>query len=248
MLGTNSPPPPPVYDVDAQAWFDKVAGITTGFTDPFKTKGNNLIVALKAAGLFTQLQALWTFGVEVLGQEVVNAVSPNNYLMTKGGTTVLTAGDGIASNGTTGYYDTNYPLATATNISIGAVVAASAVGQPSISGNLNNSSMVCDMVPTSGGTAVAMRLAMTNLLTWANVVPTGHFAITRSLNAVAGYQDGVQKATISAANFTLPGDDLLWMRRAAVFTLSRLGIGYIATALSPTDVAALHAILVTFRS
>lgn len=218
------------YDTDAQAWFTKVATLGTGFTTPWQNAANQLILDLKSASLFSKLTALYLFNVEQLGQEVVNAVAPATLQMTQGGTVALTADTGIASDGTSGYYDTNFAFTTVSPFSIGTLIVSSPASQPSLTGDLANASMICDIIPSNGGTTAVVRLGMTNSMTWANTSSSGHFAVTRAGNAVVGYQNGVQKATASAANFALTGGDLLWMRRQNTYTKAQFGAAWLAQA------------------
>lgn len=89
------------YDADAQAFFT-AAGISD---DTQKTAVNDLVVALKADGIWAKCIALYPFVGGSSSSHAVNLKNPGTYDITWGGT-VTHDSNGITGNGTTGYGNT----------------------------------------------------------------------------------------------------------------------------------------------
>jgi len=227
------------YDSDAAAYF---ARMPTQPGDDWKAAANDLVTGLKADGLFAQVTALYLFSVDALDQELPNVLGAS-YGMTRHGTVALTARSGIASDGTSGYYDTGFSLTSAlqTAFSHGAYIVAQSDGNSSIGVSSNGNILTCIPKGANGGTDALLRTAMTNQANWANAVGEAHFALTRNGSSLAGYQDGVVKFSGAATTMSADGSTILWMRRQSTFSTARLGAGWIATAvLSGLDIANLH--------
>lgn len=97
------------YDVDYQAVLDYAT--TQGFTLPSESRqmlDNQLIIDLKAAGVWDLLHAYWRFDEEALDFCRINWKSPGDHTATMNGGLTLTSGVGILGDGSTGYIDTNF--------------------------------------------------------------------------------------------------------------------------------------------
>lgn len=215
----------------------------------WKGKADTLIRGLITDGLFAQLAALYLFNVEAFGQELPNAISAS-YTMTPNGSLALTPRNGIAGNGSTGFYDTNYPFVSGAQqgFSFGVfVVAASDLN--SVIGTSTAANILSAFTKgANSGVDALMRIGMSNQCNWTNSVGEGHFAAARaSGGGIAGFQDGVQKFAVTPTNVNPDGSDILFMRRQSVFSVARLGAGWLApVAISAGDMTNLHARLATF--
>jgi hypothetical protein len=96
-------PPPPEFDTDAEAFFT-AAGITD---ETQKTALDDLVVALKADGLWTKMRVIYPFVGGSASSHAVNLKSPGTYNGTfEGGWTH--AANGVTPNGTDGRMDTGF--------------------------------------------------------------------------------------------------------------------------------------------
>jgi hypothetical protein len=104
---TNSIPAGGSYDSDATAFFT-AAGITdTGQKDAV----NGLVVALKAASIWTKMDAIYPMVGGDSTKHSYNLKAPGSYQLTYTGTLTHNA-NGITGDGASGYIDTNYSAST----------------------------------------------------------------------------------------------------------------------------------------
>lgn len=97
------------YDVAYQAVLDYAT--IQGFTLPSESRqllDNQLIIDLKAAGVWDLLHAYWRFDEETLDFCRINWKSPGDHTTAMNGGLTLTVGTGILGDGTTGYINTNF--------------------------------------------------------------------------------------------------------------------------------------------
>lgn len=108
-------------DSDYQAVLDRATAL--GYTLPSagqQVKQNQLILDLKSAGIWSQLDLFYVFATD--GDQnfsFINWKSPSTFLLTKSGTVNFTANQGNISNGTNGYLNTGWvPSTSAVNLTL----------------------------------------------------------------------------------------------------------------------------------
>lgn len=98
------------YDSDYQAVLDRATAL--GYTHPSaaqKTKQNQLVLNLKAAGIWTLLDILYIFATDGDSDfATLNWKTPTSYQITKVNTPTFTTNEGFDFNGTTQYLNTNW--------------------------------------------------------------------------------------------------------------------------------------------
>jgi hypothetical protein len=102
-----------VYDSDYQVYLDQLT--TEGFTHPdglIKAIQNQLVIDLKAAGLWIRAKTINIYGFGSIGAGLVNMKSPLTHKHIVVGTVVFTEGSGVKSNSTIsgGYIRTAYAI------------------------------------------------------------------------------------------------------------------------------------------
>lgn len=116
-LSTGSTSPAVVYDTDYQAVLDRAT--TLGYTlpsDSQKTKQNQLVTDLKAAGIWTLLDVFYVFATDGSSDfATINWKTPTANQITKVNSPTFTTNQGFNSNGTSSYLNTNWTPSTATN-------------------------------------------------------------------------------------------------------------------------------------
>lgn len=98
-------------DPDAEAFLT-----ASGITDPtIESAINQLVLDLKAAGIWTKMKAIYPFVGGTAATHKWNLIDPQDtdgaYRLTYGGT-VTHSSNGIVGNGTTGFYNTYLPAST----------------------------------------------------------------------------------------------------------------------------------------
>lgn len=114
-LGLNfqagAPPPAPVYDTDAQAYFDAVVAAGGAALDAtHKSAFNTFVVSAKAASLWTKFERChWLANQHATAAKV--CLKSLGTTQVPAGTITFTADRGYAGNGSNGYLNTNFILA-----------------------------------------------------------------------------------------------------------------------------------------
>lgn len=98
------------FDADYQAVLNRA--ILLGYalpSAPQQIKQNNLVLALKAAGIWNKLDVLYIFANDAGSNfATLNWKNPNNYQVTLVNTPIFTANQGFKGNGTSSFIDTNF--------------------------------------------------------------------------------------------------------------------------------------------
>ena len=106
--------PPPVFDTDYQALLDRATFL--GYTLPSsgqRTKQNQLVLDLKAAGVWVLLDWLYVFATDGDSNfATLNWKSPTTFQLTKVNTPAFTTNAGFTGDGVTSYLDTGWIPAT----------------------------------------------------------------------------------------------------------------------------------------
>lgn len=99
-----------VFDSEYQAVLDRAT--TLGYTKPSaaqQIKQNQLIVSLKAAGIWNLLDVFYVFATDGSSDfATLNWINPSLYQCSKVNSPTFTTNKGFKGNGTTNYLDTNY--------------------------------------------------------------------------------------------------------------------------------------------
>lgn len=110
LMGGGGGSTPVVYDPDAAAYF---AAMSVQPDDARKSLINDLIVGLKADGVWSKLDLFYLLALGTQQAANLNAKTPASFTVTPAGTTTFTADRGYTGNGTTGYLDTGFNPTTA---------------------------------------------------------------------------------------------------------------------------------------
>jgi hypothetical protein len=236
---------------ETQAYFNRLPSLPKA---AWQSAADSLIKGLIVDGLWdafaTAPSALWLMQGSDIRQACVNVLN-GNFTMTANGTITLTPYLGCASDGTTGYFDTNYPYTAAMQgtLSFGSYIVATSDGNSTIGVAANGTSLCCIPKGANSGTDALLRIATSGQTNWANTVGEAHFAAARNGINVNGFQDGVQKTLASSAIMPPSGGNALWMRRQSAYSKATLGVGWISNlTIVGTDMANLHSRLATFLS
>ena len=107
-------PAPPAFDADYQSVLDY--GTAQGYTLPSggqQTLQNDLLVALKAAGVWSKLDLFYVFATDGNSDySTLNWKIPASFQATKVSSPTFTSNEGFNGDGSASYLTTNYDLAT----------------------------------------------------------------------------------------------------------------------------------------
>src|SRR5690606_21266587 len=95
------------YDSDAEAYFSAVASAGGTLSDPQKDAINTFVVNTKADGTWAKQYAIYPLAGGTAASHAINLKSPGTYDITWNGS-VTHNEDGIKSDGSTGYGNTNF--------------------------------------------------------------------------------------------------------------------------------------------
>ncbi len=191
------------YDSDAQAYFT-AAGITDSGE---KTAWNNVVIALKAAGLYTG-NIFYPFLGATATTQKFNAVNPANTdganrMAFAGGATYTTSG--YTPNGTTGYGNTFFvPSSFGSNVgSFGFVSLTSATGGYDMAaGNGAAANVTLCIARFSNGNAFFGIGTSDFVTTVVNGDGKGLYAASRlNVSTMEGYKNGLQIITNGTDSF-----------------------------------------------
>lgn len=102
------------YTAEYQSVLDRAT--TLGYTLPSiaqRTKQNQLIIDLKAAGIWSLIDVLYVFATDGSSDfATLNWKSPTTFQLTKVNSPTFTTNQGFAGNGTTSYLNTNWTPST----------------------------------------------------------------------------------------------------------------------------------------
>jgi hypothetical protein len=107
------------FDADYQAVLNKAVALTYPLPTPSQQiKQNNLVLALKAGGIWNKLDVLYIFANDAVnGFDFgrINWKNPNSYLAQLTNPLTFTANQGLQGNGSTAYIDTTFNPTIGTN-------------------------------------------------------------------------------------------------------------------------------------
>jgi hypothetical protein len=256
LNGGGTTTTPAGYDSDAQAYFTRAESVGTLSTTE-KDAYNQLVLDLKSAALYTKFKALYPFLGASEATTGLNAIANNYTIAWYNGPTY--AATGVAFNGTTQYGELNLNVytelnATRNSLSVGyyhrtttsndgwAWGAAASPGDPAFQLNPNYAGNTHAYLPSNLNGIVA-----------ANGGIKGTFVLSRTAdNDLRVYKDATQLGSNTAvADLDLVNYKMMIGARnlngaSNAHTATEFGIFFIASGLTPTEVATLQTHLQTF--
>lgn len=239
------------YCVEAKALF---ARFTTAPSRKYKRAIDQLIRALKKAGVWTKLDALYVFAAANSQSAVLNWIAnAYNATLVDSANVTFTAGVGFAGNGSSSYVDSNFDPTTASSpqfqrnsLTFGfwsntaAVVASSAAGFLNTTGVTRTARFTGDVVNGRANQATATASAGGSCTDGTGL----HLVIRSASSAVRVTQNGAtlgSNATSSVA--PVAGSLRFGSASASIFSTVQFRAGVIGAALSTTEDAAMYAAL-----
>ena len=203
------------------------------------------IGAIKAAGVWTKLDALYVFAAHDSQAARENWIQ-NLYNATESGSPTFTTDRGYTGDGASAFIDTNAPNAGLTNWTLNSACFGGYINQDNgstlnafgnINGNLRMSPGPANVVGrvnsstnTTGPTPVSTRL--------------GHSVLNRTSSTATGaYRNGVLLGSVTAASGSLPVGNLWVLHQGGAYTNDRVAAFHVGAGLSDAEVAALYAAL-----
>lgn len=238
----------PSYDLDAIALFER---FTTPADDTRKGLINDLIVALKAGGVWSKLDALYVMAAHDAQAARRNWIA-DQYNLTAVSSPTFTTDRGYAGDGASSYLTT----AAAPNSGLANLTLNSA--HVSTYGNTAEGANSGGTIGCGAGTSAILlypRLATnfsgslnsSTALTAANATTQGLFVINRSgASASELYIGSSQVATGTPAAGLLNGNPIDILRRNPNYYTGRLAAASFGGSLSSGEVTALHTALSTY--
>lgn len=223
-----------------------------------------MICGMVTDGTYALLDGLWITTINSTGNSLVNLATSSSYNLTVGAAGTFTANAGVAGNGTTTYYNTNFTPSTATS--------------PNFTQN-SASVGVCLLNSNTGtGTNAVLGMASTPFANYTYLVPNnststalydindasfpgatqsstnvqGSWIISRTgATAIALYENGISigsTTSASAAVATVPMYLFAYNNAggAAQFAAVTIGYAFIGGALTGTQVSNLYSRLHTY--
>ena len=229
----------PTYDAAATALF---ARFTTPPTGARKRAINTFITALKTAGVWTKLDALYVVAAADSQAATRNWVA-DQYNLTVNGTPTFTVDRGYTGNGTNGYLGTGaVPSALTKYLQDNAHHSVFVRGAPGagllgrVTGSVpnllqTNAGLVQTRINGAAGISIAYTPA-TNL----------YFLTTRAdATAVTVYANGASLGPITAASAARDAEAIALLRAGSSFATSQISTATIGGLLSAGEGAALYA-------
>lgn len=188
-------PAAPVFDPATTAWAAAVvaAGGTVGA--PRKTLVDNLIVGLKADGVWTKLDRLWVFAAENSKSALIDFVAVSTATTVNSPT--FTADRGYAGNGSSSYLNSNFNAFTSgvnwtlNSAHLSAWSNTSRANAAVVATGVYNGTVVSDLMPWYGG-GIVTRVNGGGLVGLTNDTSLGFFVGQRTTGSVTGgYRNGV---------------------------------------------------------
>jgi hypothetical protein len=230
-----------------------IAAMNTAPSSSRKRTIDNTIISLKAAGLWTKLDALYVLAAHDSQAARLNWKAPASNTATEVSSPTFTADQGYTGNGTSSYLDSNFnpttdPIATGTQddnhigvFVLNNVASNSAVGNPKQSVQPRAVS-VDQFLGRAGNTS--------NTLIASSITDSrGHFVITRGDSAnISGYINGALSATVAVVSAALDNSNF-WIcaRNLNNFGTYQVSAAHWGKNLSGAEIASLYSILAGAR-
>jgi len=227
------------YDPDAQAFITAAS-----ITDPTQQIAiNQLVLDLKGYSIWTKFKAIYPIVGGTASSHAVNLKTPGTFNLTYG-TGVTHSSNGMVSNGTTGYANTNFTPSTSGTLNSHHV---------SFYSRTNSNGTEVEMgVQSSGTTLLEIRTAGTTYAAINSGATYSSFADTDSRglyianrtasNVINVFRNSTKKVTGSTASSNLPNlkmNLLAWNNGGApqFYSLKQCAFASIGDGLTDTDAA-----------
>lgn len=219
------------YDTDYQAILDR--GTTLGYALPSsgqRSLGNALVVALKAAGVWTSLDVFYVFATDGDSDfATINWKSPSTFQITKAGGLTFTADEGFTGNGSTGYLDSVWDAATNgsnyTQNEAGIFVYCNnnvARNGESIFGAMETAGTQTLFNPRNASDQASWSINQTAANVPASADSTGLWHLKRTAsNAIALFRNGSSFSTTTTASSALSNEDFCILAARESGTVNR---------------------------
>ncbi len=235
------------FDPDAKAFF--VAASITNATQ--KTAVNDLVLALKAANLWTPMLALYPFVGGSATPHSFNLANPATYQITWSGGLTHDA-NGVTGNGSSGFGDTGLNalsvLSATSNASFVYDRLTDSDAVPVLSAADGVSALV--IIPNIAGTAFFSDTFTGFDVSGAVADGQGLFTVSRTAsNVVAGYRNATSIGT-NNGSATMPDSTVKLLRSDGVasFSIQNIALAAISTGITSGNVTTLQGIIQTFQT
>lgn len=236
------------YDEAAQAVFGR---FTTPPTEARKRQINALIVALKAAGIWLKLDALYVMAAADAQAALLNWVA-SQYDLTAVNSPTFAADQGFTGNGTSARLASTFDPTTAPGPKF--VLNSGTIGIFNRTNNNTNSSLDLSM----GSTRISRNSASTQYQTrvqdgTATTAPApsaGHWAARRiASNERTYWKDGVVSNTDAVATTSITSGVLtLLSAGASAFSTAQLSLAYVGGGFDDTQMVAMNAAIAAYKT
>lgn len=248
------------YEPEAQALFRRFAVQPTAAR---KALINDLIKALKDAGVWTKLDALYLTAAADSQAARRNWIA-DVYNLTAVNSPTFTTDQGYTGNASTSYLNSNFnPVAAGSpnfvqnSGSVGGwTLVDRAAADMSMMGSVNGTSSAIDVQSRFTGNLAAGFLNDFTATTSANSESFGHYAMSRIAASGAGarslYKNGSSLTTTATASTGLPNVAISILARArqgstpTVYSSDQIAAAHIGAGLTAADISALYAALQTY--
>lgn len=219
-----------------------IARMTTPPTPQRVRQIDTLIGALKGAGVWAKLDALYVLAAQDQTTALLNWVS-SSYNLTSGTPPTFTANRYIQGNGTTQFYDTQFNPTTASSPKFVQNSAHIAMWQVNTAGLAALGHTGATIIPT---TTPTFRLNGAVGITGPTSSTTGYFAAVRtSSSQLYGYLNGAENVQNGANTSAAPSNETLYLcarnQTTDTFSTGRLTLAHFGQSLSAGEVAAAYA-------
>lgn len=194
---------------------DIVAAMVSAPDDTRKALIDTLVGALKTAGVWAKLDALYVFAAHTSQAGLLNWIAPSGTAATATNSPVFTTDRGFAGNGTSSYIDTGFIPSSATQLTLNSMSASvwsltSGQTSPSGFGVIDGSSRGITLVCRNTSNQLGIR-TNNNTVNYFNGVTNGvgcFTAMRTGVSTVNGYRNGVSLGSGSPATTGLPNQSV----------------------------------------
>ena len=226
---------------------DLVARMSVAPSNARKARIDTTVGALKSAGLWSKLDALYMLAAHDAQAARLNWIS-TSYTLSEVNAPTFTTNAGYAGNGTSSYLESGYNPTTAGGVftqnsaHMGLWSNSASVTAAADIGNLNTA-VVC----RTSADLIAVRLnASVSAAPIASTDGSGHFIGSRSGSAaIDEYRNGSSVGRGAASTSAAPSNSTFWIgaRNNTAFSARQISVAHWGSALTAAEVTALYDIL-----
>lgn len=215
---------------------------------------NNLIVALKAAGIWSLLDVLWVFAAHAQQPATLNWKAPASFTATPVSAPTFTVDRGFTGNGTTSYLAPGWSPDTGVQYQQN---SAHLAGWSLTAGATSNTQLILGMtgagppsillVPRAVGDAMSAFVNDDAATAFTNASQDGFFVANRSgASARQGYRNGVSLGSDALASTGEPSSALTFLRFATNFSTLQIAHGSAGASLTAPQVSSYYNALLSY--